>query len=101
MKSHKINQFFGRHAAFLLRWRWAAIALFAVILIAGEADWTLVIGFVILTASAEIIRASQTASLRKSRQHDCEFFKDTKKRRFGKRLYQFFVHPQGFEPWTH
>lgn len=33
MKSHKINQFFGRYAAFLLRWRWAAIALFAVILI--------------------------------------------------------------------
>lgn len=24
MKSHKINQFFGRYAAFLLRWRWAA-----------------------------------------------------------------------------
>jgi len=33
MKSHKINQFFGRYAAFLLKWRWAAIALFAVILI--------------------------------------------------------------------
>jgi predicted RND superfamily exporter protein len=32
MKSHKINQFFGRYAAFLLRWRWAAIAIFAVIL---------------------------------------------------------------------
>lgn len=29
------------------------------------------------------------------------FSKIQKKRRFGKRLYQFFVHPQGFEPWTH
>ena len=33
MNSHTINQFFGRYAAFLLRWRWAAIAMFAVILI--------------------------------------------------------------------
>lgn len=32
MKSNKINAFFGRYAAFLLRWRWAAIALFAVVL---------------------------------------------------------------------
>ena len=29
MKSHRINQFFGRYAAFLLRWRWVVIALFA------------------------------------------------------------------------
>ncbi len=33
MKSHKINAFFGRYAAFLLRWRWAAIALFAIVLV--------------------------------------------------------------------
>lgn len=32
MKSNKINAFFGRYAACLLRWRWAAIALFAVVL---------------------------------------------------------------------
>jgi predicted RND superfamily exporter protein len=32
MKSHRINQFFGRYAAFLLRWRWVVIALFAVLL---------------------------------------------------------------------
>ncbi len=35
MKTHKINAFFGRYAAFLLRWRWAAIALFAVMLVAS------------------------------------------------------------------
>lgn len=35
MKSHKINMFFGRYAAFLLRWRWAAIALFAIVLVAS------------------------------------------------------------------
>ena len=35
MKSHKINAFFGRYAAFLLRWRWAAIALFAIVLVAS------------------------------------------------------------------
>ena len=33
MKSHKINKFFERYAAFLLKWRWAAIALFAVVLL--------------------------------------------------------------------
>ncbi len=33
MNSHKINQFFGRYAAFLLKWRWAALGLFALILI--------------------------------------------------------------------
>ena len=33
MESTKINRWFGRYAAFLLRWRWAAIALFAVILV--------------------------------------------------------------------
>lgn len=33
MNSHKISEHFGRYAAFLLRWRWAAIALFAVILV--------------------------------------------------------------------
>ena len=33
MKSHKINEWFGRYAAFLLRWRWAAIALFVGILL--------------------------------------------------------------------
>lgn len=32
MKSHRINQFFGRYAAFLLRWRWVVIALFAILL---------------------------------------------------------------------
>lgn len=32
MKSHRINEFFGRYAAFLLRWRWVVIALFAVLL---------------------------------------------------------------------
>ena len=26
MNSHRINKFFGRYAAFLLKWRWAAIA---------------------------------------------------------------------------
>lgn len=31
MKSHRINEFFGRYAAFLLRWRWVVIALFAVL----------------------------------------------------------------------
>ena len=35
MKSHKINAFFGRYATFLLRWRWAAIALFAIVLVAS------------------------------------------------------------------
>lgn len=35
MNSHKINKFFGRYAAFLLKWRWGAIALFAIILIAS------------------------------------------------------------------
>lgn len=35
MKSHKINMFFGRYAAFLLRWRWTAIALFAIVLVAS------------------------------------------------------------------
>ena len=33
MKSQKINEFFGRYAAFLLKWRWAAIGLFIVILV--------------------------------------------------------------------
>ena len=33
MKSHKINKFFERYAAFLLKWRWAAIALFTVVLL--------------------------------------------------------------------
>lgn len=32
MKSHRINEFFGRYAAFLLRWRWVVIALFVVLL---------------------------------------------------------------------
>ncbi len=32
MKSNKINAFFGRYAAFLLRWRWAAIDQVHVIL---------------------------------------------------------------------
>jgi len=32
MKSHKINEFFGRYAAFLLRWRWVVLALFAILL---------------------------------------------------------------------
>lgn len=26
MNSHRINKFFGRYAAFLLKWRWVAIA---------------------------------------------------------------------------
>ena len=30
MNSTKINQFFGKYAAFLLKWRWAALGLFAV-----------------------------------------------------------------------
>ncbi len=33
MKSHRINKFFERYAAFLLKWRWVAIALFAVVMI--------------------------------------------------------------------
>jgi len=33
MESTKINKWFGRYAAFLLKWRWAAIALFVVILV--------------------------------------------------------------------
>ncbi len=33
MKSHKINEQFGRYAAFLLRRRWVAIAVFAVVLV--------------------------------------------------------------------
>lgn len=33
MKTNKINLFFERYAAFLLKWRWAAIALFAVVLL--------------------------------------------------------------------
>ena len=33
MKSHRINKFFERYAAFLLKWRWVAIALFAVVLL--------------------------------------------------------------------
>ena len=33
MESTKINKWFGRYATFLLKWRWAAIALFAVILV--------------------------------------------------------------------
>ncbi len=32
MNSHRINKFFGRYAAFLLKWRWVAIALFVIIL---------------------------------------------------------------------
>ncbi|MCR5352082.1 MAG: MMPL family transporter [Bacteroidales bacterium] len=33
MNSHKINELFGRYAAFLLKWRWAAIALFAIVML--------------------------------------------------------------------
>ena len=33
MESTKINRWFGRYAAFLLKWRWAAIALFVLILV--------------------------------------------------------------------
>lgn len=33
MESTKINKWFGRYAAFLLKWRWAAIAVFVVILV--------------------------------------------------------------------
>ena len=33
MKSHKINKFFERYVAFLLKWRWAAIALFVIVLL--------------------------------------------------------------------
>ena len=33
MESTKINKWFGRYATFLLKWRWATIALFAVILV--------------------------------------------------------------------
>ena len=33
MKSHRINKFFERYAAFLLKWRWAAITLFVVVLL--------------------------------------------------------------------
>ena len=33
MNSTKINQFFGKYAAFLLKWRWAALGLFAVIMV--------------------------------------------------------------------
>ena len=33
MKSHRINKFFERYAAFLLKWRWVAIALFAVVMV--------------------------------------------------------------------
>lgn len=32
MNSHKINEWFGSAASFLLRWRWAVIALFAVVM---------------------------------------------------------------------
>ncbi len=35
MKSHKINQWFGRYAAFLVKWRWMAIALFVIVLLAS------------------------------------------------------------------
>ena len=35
MKSHKINEWFGRYASFLLRWRWAAIAVFAAVMVAS------------------------------------------------------------------
>jgi hypothetical protein len=37
MKAHKINEWFGRYAAFLLKWRWAAIALFAAVMVASFA----------------------------------------------------------------
>jgi hypothetical protein len=37
MKSHRINEWFGRYAAFLLKWRWAAIVLFAAVLAASFA----------------------------------------------------------------
>ena len=37
MKSHRINEWFGRYAAFLLRWRWVAIALFAAVVVASFA----------------------------------------------------------------
>jgi hypothetical protein len=33
MESTKINKWFGRYAAFLLKWRWVAIALFVIILV--------------------------------------------------------------------
>ncbi len=33
MKSHKINKFFERYAAFLLKWRWVVISLFAVVMV--------------------------------------------------------------------
>ncbi|MCR5519442.1 MAG: MMPL family transporter [Bacteroidales bacterium] len=33
MNSTKINQLFGKYAAFLLKWRWAALGLFAVIMV--------------------------------------------------------------------
>lgn len=35
MKSHKINEFFGRYASFLLKWRWISIVLFVAILAAS------------------------------------------------------------------
>ena len=35
MSSSKINEWFGRYAAFLLKWRWAAIALFAAVMVAS------------------------------------------------------------------
>ena len=35
MESTKINKWFGSFAAFLLKWRWAAIALFMAILVAS------------------------------------------------------------------
>ena len=37
MSSSKINEWFGRYAAFLLKWRWAAIALFAAVMVASFA----------------------------------------------------------------
>ena len=33
MKSHKINEGFGKYAVFLLKWRWMAIALFAALML--------------------------------------------------------------------
>ena len=33
MKTQKINKFFERYATFLLKWRWAAIALFIIVLL--------------------------------------------------------------------
>ena len=32
MKANKINEWFGRFGAFLIKWRWAVLALFVAVL---------------------------------------------------------------------